>query len=113
MPPPVSTCACFPSPAVIVVIGLGDDPAAVESATGHRPLRSFVAALTPGPARIRGERGECVEVTCHPGAYAVLGVSPCELDESVTGASKTCGDGTSDTSASGWPTPRPGRNGSP
>ncbi|MEV0440850.1 helix-turn-helix domain-containing protein [Streptomyces spectabilis] len=75
----------LPQPAVVVVIGLGDDPVRVESATGDRTLRSFVAALTPGPARIRGERVECVEVTLSPrAAYAVLGVSPRELDGAIT-----------------------------
>ncbi|WP_030672090.1 helix-turn-helix transcriptional regulator [Streptomyces sp. NRRL B-1347] len=75
----------LPQPSVIVVIGLGDEPVTVESGTGHRPLRSFVAALTPGPARIRGERVECVEVSLSPrAAYAVLGVSPRELEGSIT-----------------------------
>ncbi|MFD0147839.1 helix-turn-helix transcriptional regulator [Streptomyces sp. NPDC055721] len=76
----------LPQPAVVVVIGLGDDPVAVESAAGHRPMRSLVASLSPGPARIRGERVECVEVCLSPrAAYALLGVSPLELDGSVTG----------------------------
>ncbi|MGW7413720.1 helix-turn-helix domain-containing protein [Streptomyces sp. NPDC054863] len=76
----------LPQPAVTVIIGLGGDPVTVESATGHRPMRSFVASLAPGPARIRGERVECVEVCLSPrAAYALLGVSPRELDGSVTG----------------------------
>lgn len=76
----------LPQPAVVVVIGLGDDPVTVESPTGHRPMRSFVASLSPGPARIRGERVECVEVCLSPrAAYALLGVSPRELEGSVTG----------------------------
>ncbi|WP_251015057.1 AraC family transcriptional regulator [Streptomyces sp. ISL-99] len=75
----------LPQPAVIVVIGLGGDPFTVESATGHQPTRSLVASLSPGPARIRSERVECVEVCLSPrAAYAVLGVSPRELDGSVT-----------------------------
>ncbi|WP_405190706.1 helix-turn-helix domain-containing protein [Streptomyces anulatus] len=76
----------LPQPVVVVVIGLGDDPLTVESATAHRPLRSFVAALSPGPARIRGENVTCVEVCLPPlAAHAVLGVSPRELDGSVNG----------------------------
>ncbi|RSS59214.1 helix-turn-helix transcriptional regulator [Streptomyces sp. WAC01280] len=76
----------LPQPVVVVVIGLGDNPVTVESAAGHRPMRSLVASLSPGPARIRGERVECVEVCLSPrAAYALLGVSPLELDGSVTG----------------------------
>jgi AraC-like DNA-binding protein len=74
----------LPQPAVIVIIGLGDDPLTVEGATGHRPLRSFVASLSPGPARIRGERVECIEMRLSPrAAYALLGASPRELQGSV------------------------------
>ncbi|MFD9452574.1 helix-turn-helix domain-containing protein [Streptomyces sp. NPDC059985] len=75
----------LPQPAVIVVIGLGAGPVTVESASGHRPLRGLVASLSPGPARIRGEGVECVEVALSPrAAYALLGVSPLELDGSIT-----------------------------
>ncbi|MFF5716314.1 helix-turn-helix domain-containing protein [Streptomyces buecherae] len=75
----------LPQPAVILVIGLGSEPLTVESATGQRPLRSLVAALSPGPARVRGERVECVEVRLSPrAAYGLLGVSPLELDGSIT-----------------------------
>ncbi|MFD4940248.1 helix-turn-helix domain-containing protein [Streptomyces virginiae] len=76
----------LPQPAVIVVIGLGPDPVTVESDSGHRPLRGLVASLSPGPARIRGEGVECVEVALSPpAAYTLLGVSPLELDGSITG----------------------------
>ncbi|WP_031478893.1 helix-turn-helix domain-containing protein [Streptomyces bicolor] len=76
----------LPQPAVVVVIGLGDDPMTVRSGAASRPARSLVASLSPGPARIRGERVECVEVCLSPrAAYAVLGVSPRELDGTVTG----------------------------
>ncbi|MFI0979859.1 helix-turn-helix transcriptional regulator [Streptomyces sp. NPDC021093] len=76
----------IPQPAVIVIIGLGGNPVTVESATGHRPMSSFVASLSPGPARIRGEHVECVEVCLSPrAAHALLGVSPRELHGSVTG----------------------------
>ncbi|MFJ3728605.1 helix-turn-helix transcriptional regulator [Streptomyces sp. NPDC090045] len=76
----------LPQPAVILVIGLGAGPVMVESASGHRPLRGLVASLSPGPARIRGEGVECVEVALSPrAAYALLGVSPLELDGSITG----------------------------
>ncbi|GGQ01596.1 helix-turn-helix domain-containing protein [Streptomyces roseolilacinus] len=75
----------LPQPTVVVVIGLGGNPVTVESATGHQPMRSLVAPLSPGPARIRGERVECVEVCLSPrAAYALMGVSPRELDGSVT-----------------------------
>ncbi|WP_374776971.1 helix-turn-helix transcriptional regulator [Streptomyces sp. NBC_01310] len=76
----------LPQPAVIVVIGIGAGPVTVESASGHRPLRGLVASLSPGPARIRGEGVECVEVALSPrAAYALLGVPPLELDGSITG----------------------------
>lgn len=76
----------LPQPAVVVVIGLGDDPFTVEGAAGRRPLSSFAAALSPGATRIRGERVECIEMyLAPPAAYALLGVSPRELDGSVTG----------------------------
>ncbi|MFJ3516189.1 MULTISPECIES: helix-turn-helix transcriptional regulator [unclassified Streptomyces] len=76
----------LPQPAVIIVIGLGAGPVTVESTSGHRPLRGLVASLSPGPARIRGEGVECVEVALSPRtAYALLGVSPLELDGSITG----------------------------
>ncbi|MFH8349152.1 helix-turn-helix domain-containing protein [Streptomyces sp. NPDC018045] len=70
----------LPQPAVIVVIELGDVPYRVEGATGQQALRSLVAPLAPGPARIRGEHVECVELRLSPrAAYALLGVSPREL----------------------------------
>ncbi|MEV6682823.1 helix-turn-helix transcriptional regulator [Streptomyces erythrochromogenes] len=76
----------LPQPAVIVVVGLGDGPLTVECASGHRPLRGLVASLSPRPARIRGEGVECVEVALSPrAAYTLLGVSPLELDGSITG----------------------------
>ncbi|MEU4271711.1 helix-turn-helix transcriptional regulator [Streptomyces sp. NPDC026092] len=75
----------LPQPTVTVVIELGGNPVTVESATGHRPMRSLVASLSPGPARVRGEGVECVEVGLSPqAAYALLGVSPRELDGCVT-----------------------------
>ncbi|MEU8465649.1 helix-turn-helix transcriptional regulator [Streptomyces sp. NPDC029003] len=81
----------LPRPAVIVVIGLGDDPFTVEAtpAPGHGPgqqrLSSLVGGMSPGPARIRAERVECIEIRLSPrAAYALLGVSPHELDRSVT-----------------------------
>ncbi|MFE7455561.1 helix-turn-helix domain-containing protein [Streptomyces sp. NPDC057554] len=75
----------LPQPAVVVVIALGDAPFTVESVTGHRPMRSFVAPLSPGPAHIRGERVMCVEVCLSPqAAHTLLGVPPRELDGSVT-----------------------------
>ncbi|MFE7097867.1 helix-turn-helix domain-containing protein [Streptomyces erythrochromogenes] len=76
----------LPQPAVIVVIGLGADPITVECASGHRPLGGLLASLSPRPARIRGQGIECVEVALSPrAAYRLLGVSPRELDGSITG----------------------------
>ncbi|MEU6916185.1 helix-turn-helix domain-containing protein [Streptomyces olindensis] len=75
----------LPQPAVIVVLGFGEEPLSVEGTTGPRPLRSLVAGLSPGAARIRGEGVECVELRLSPrAAYALLGVGPRELDGSVT-----------------------------
>ncbi|MEU8779456.1 AraC family transcriptional regulator [Streptomyces sp. NPDC048606] len=75
----------LPQPAVIVVINLGPTPITVEGACGDRRLGGLVAAMSPGPARIRGEAVECVEVALSPrAAYALLGVSPLELDGSIT-----------------------------
>lgn len=75
----------LPQPTVTVVIELGGNPVTVESATGHRPMRSLVASLSPGPARVRGEGVECVEVGLSPqAAYPLLGVSPRDLDGCVT-----------------------------
>ncbi|MFG2292092.1 helix-turn-helix domain-containing protein [Streptomyces sp. NPDC048603] len=74
----------LPQSVVVVVIGLGEDPFTVEAAAGQRSLGSLAAALSPGPARIRGERVECVETCWSPrAAYSLLGVSPAELDGSV------------------------------
>ncbi|MFE6776598.1 helix-turn-helix domain-containing protein [Streptomyces sp. NPDC057702] len=76
----------LPQPVVVVVIGLGDRTVTVENAAGHRPMTGLVASLSPGPARVRGEHVECVEVCLSPrAAYALLGVSPRELNGSVTG----------------------------
>ncbi|MFA7767843.1 helix-turn-helix domain-containing protein [Streptomyces sp. NRRL S-448] len=76
----------LPQPSVIVVIALGAGPITVESASGHQPLRGLVASLSPRLAHIRGEGVECVEVALSPrAAYTLLGVSPLELDGSITG----------------------------
>ncbi|WP_433544252.1 helix-turn-helix domain-containing protein (plasmid) [Streptomyces sp. CA-294286] len=82
----------LPQPAVIVVIGLGDSPVTVESATGRQPMRSLVASMSPGRARIRGEHVECVELCLSPrAAYALLGVPPRELDGAVHGLEELWG----------------------
>ncbi|MCT9092512.1 helix-turn-helix domain-containing protein [Streptomyces sp. ASQP_92] len=71
-------------PSVVVVIGLGDTPFTVEDDQGAQPLTSFAATLSPGPARVRGERVECVEMRLSPpAAYTLLGVSPNELTRPV------------------------------
>lgn len=80
----------LPQPAVVVVIGLGNDPFTVEGGTAQRPSAnphpSLVASLSPGPARIRGRDVECIEMCLSPGAaYALLGVSPHELEGAVVG----------------------------
>ncbi|MGK5551447.1 helix-turn-helix domain-containing protein [Actinomadura kijaniata] len=74
----------LPQPAVTLVLGFGGGPVTVENATGHHAMRGLVAALSPGPARVRGERVACVEARLSPrAAYALLGVPPRELDGSV------------------------------
>lgn len=84
----------LPQPAVVVVIGLGNDPFTVEGGSGQRsstspnshPNRSLVASLSPGPARVRGRDVECIEMCLSPGAaYALLGASPHELMGAVVG----------------------------
>ncbi|MFF7161867.1 AraC family transcriptional regulator [Streptomyces sp. NPDC008086] len=80
----------LPQPAVVV--GLGDEPLRVDSAVERQPLNSLVAGLSPGQARIRGRRVECVEIRLSPlAAYRVLEVSPRELDGSVTGLEELWG----------------------
>ncbi|MCM6774749.1 helix-turn-helix domain-containing protein [Nocardia sp. CDC159] len=81
-----------PQPVVVVVIGLGDDPMTIEGPAGRRSLTSLVAALSPGTARIRGERVECIEMRLSPAAaHALLGVSLRELDGTVTGLDELWG----------------------
>ncbi|MFG2642271.1 helix-turn-helix domain-containing protein [Streptomyces sp. NPDC048370] len=82
----------LPQPAVVVVIGLGNDPFTVEGGTAQRPSTSpnphpsLVASLSPGPTRIHGRDVECIEMCLSPGAaYALLGVSPHELEGAVVG----------------------------
>ncbi len=74
----------FAQPSVVVVIGLGDTPFTVEDERGEQPLTSFAATLAPGPARVRGERVECIEMRLSPpAAYALLGVAPSDLTRPV------------------------------
>lgn len=74
----------IPQPIVTVVIELGDDALAVENPDGTRALRSFTAGLSPGAARIRGARVDCVEIQMSPvSAYSLLGVSLTDLDGGV------------------------------
>lgn len=76
----------IPQPNVTVVIELGDDALAVEHTNGSRALRSLAAGLSPGEARIRGERVDCVEVRMSPvSAYSLLGVSLSDLSGIVIG----------------------------
>ncbi|MGW4507280.1 helix-turn-helix domain-containing protein [Streptomyces sp. NPDC004436] len=75
----------LPQPAVIVVIGLGTGRFRVEGPSGHRSLNGMVAAMSPGPARVRGEGVACIEVELSPrAAHALLGVPPLELAGTVT-----------------------------
>ncbi|MFF5970302.1 helix-turn-helix domain-containing protein [Streptomyces sp. NPDC012769] len=90
----------LPQPTVVVVIGLGNDPFTVDDGTGRRPSTSphptpsLVASLSPGPARIRGRDVECIEMCLTPGAaYALLGVSPLELEGTVVGLEDLWGRG--------------------
>ncbi|WCN05122.1 helix-turn-helix domain-containing protein [Streptomyces sp. M92] len=82
----------LPQPAVVVVIGLGNDPFTVEGGIAQRPSTSpnphpsLVASLSPGPTQIHGRYVECIEMCLSPGvAYALLGVSPHELKGAVVG----------------------------
>ncbi len=75
----------LPQPVVTVVIGFEDDMLTVDGTTGRQTLGSLVAALFPGPTRIRGERVECVEMHLSPMvASSLLGVSLSELNGVVT-----------------------------
>ncbi|MGW0533369.1 helix-turn-helix domain-containing protein [Streptomyces sp. NPDC003032] len=76
----------LPQPAVTVVFELGDEAIVVERAGGRRALSSLVAGMSPGPARIRGQHVDCVEVRMSPvAAYASLGIAPSEREgEGVT-----------------------------
>ncbi|MFH8484584.1 helix-turn-helix domain-containing protein [Streptomyces longisporoflavus] len=81
-----------PQPVVTVVIELGDDALAVEHDGRSRPLRSLAAGLTPGEARVRARRVECVEVQMSPvSAYSLLGVAPRDLDGGVFGLEELWG----------------------
>ncbi|RII15867.1 Helix-turn-helix domain protein [Streptomyces sp. YIM 130001] len=81
-----------PQPVVVVVIGLGDQPFTVENSGGSRPLNGFVAALAPGPSRVRGDHGECLEMRLSPrSAYGLLGVSPREFAGSQAGLDEVWG----------------------
>ncbi|GGT29546.1 MULTISPECIES: helix-turn-helix domain-containing protein [Streptomyces] len=75
----------LPQPAVIVVLGLGDAPLTVDGGAGPpQPVRSLVAAPTPGAARIRGERVRCIEMRLSPpAAHTLLGPALRELDGTV------------------------------
>ncbi|MEU5128565.1 helix-turn-helix domain-containing protein [Streptomyces mobaraensis] len=83
----------LPRPDVVVVIGFGEDPFTVDGATGRQSVRSFVAAPAPGPARVAGERVECVEMRLSPpAAYALLGgVLPHPPDRPVVGLDEVWG----------------------
>ncbi|MGX1770682.1 helix-turn-helix domain-containing protein [Nocardia brasiliensis] len=82
----------LPQPTVVVILGVGDHPVTVHDAAESRALPSFVATLSPGPARIHGNHVECVEVRLSPrAAYGLLGVSPRELNGSVTGLGELWG----------------------
>ncbi|MFJ2823401.1 helix-turn-helix domain-containing protein [Streptomyces toxytricini] len=75
----------LPQPAVIVVLGLGDALFTVDGGAGPpRPVRSLVAPLAPGAARIRSERVRCIEMRLSPAAaHTLLGASLRELDGTV------------------------------
>ena len=70
----------LPQPVVTVVIGFEDAMLTVDGTAGRQRLGSLVAALFPGPTRIRSERVDCLELHLSPMvAPAVLGASPVEL----------------------------------
>ncbi|ROV66475.1 hypothetical protein [Streptomyces globisporus] len=59
----------LPQPALVAVLAVGEARMTVESAYGPRPLRSFIASLSPGPARIRGAGRNAGDVAL-AGGYA-------------------------------------------
>ncbi|MEV2251666.1 AraC family transcriptional regulator [Streptomyces sp. NPDC050147] len=82
----------IPQPVVTVVVELGDDALAVENSGGSRALRSLAAGLSPGEARVRGERVHCVELRMSPvSAYSLLGVPPVDLEGGVFGLEELWG----------------------
>ncbi|GAA4528977.1 helix-turn-helix domain-containing protein [Amycolatopsis samaneae] len=73
-----------PHPAVTLALGFGDGPLVVDADTGRRKRGSLVTGFMHGALRVRGEHVECVQARLSPPtAYAVLGVSPAELDGAV------------------------------
>lgn len=73
-----------PHPAVTLILEFGDGPLVVDTATSRQQLTSLVAGFTHGGLRVRGENVRCVEVRLSPVvAYAVLGVSPADLEHAV------------------------------
>lgn len=78
----------IPRPAVIVVIEFGNG----LTVDGSAVLGSLVAGLSPGAARIRGERVACVELQLSPvAAYSLLGVGLSELGAAVVDLDELCG----------------------
>ena len=73
-----------PHPAVTLALDWGDGPLVVDDATGWRQRGGLVARLAFDAVRVQGEKIECVQVRLSPVvAYAVLGISPAELDHAV------------------------------
>ncbi|WP_028923997.1 helix-turn-helix domain-containing protein [Pseudonocardia acaciae] len=73
-----------PHPAVSLALECGDGPLVVDVDTGRHRRGSLVVGYMHGGLRVRGSKVECVQVRLSPVvAYAVLGVSPAELDHVV------------------------------
>ncbi|MBL1079057.1 AraC family transcriptional regulator [Nocardia sp. 2] len=73
-------------PVVTVAIILGDKGITVENGAGRWSLDSYVGGMSPGAHRVRAGSAEGIKLRLSPvRAYALLGVSPLELNDSVIG----------------------------
>jgi AraC-like DNA-binding protein len=74
----------LPHPAVTLAVEFGDGPFVLDDASGRQYRGSFVAGLTPGDIRVRGNDIQCVQVRLSPlVAHSVLGASPLDINGAV------------------------------
>ncbi|MGI5126385.1 helix-turn-helix domain-containing protein [Pseudonocardia sp. CA-107938] len=70
-----------PHPAVSMVFEFGAGPLVVDARSGREERGNLAVGYLHSAVRVRGRAVECVQVRLSPTvAYAVLGVSPAELD---------------------------------